>query len=320
MKPVAVILVNWNGWKDTCECVDSFSFAGNEVKIFIVDNNSQDGSVQQLEKYALEKNLSFQILDFDSLKENFDASFSLTIIPNSRNDGFAKANNLVLKFIYGTGLFDYAWLLNNDTVITADSLSALLAGAQDHKDSDFFGSVILDYYLQDTIQSCGVHHHKYLGVSQLFLKGQRWSEIKGNGSLNRPGHGYQHGAGLFVRLSSLPQTGLMDETFFLYSEEADWQIRGQKNGCLNRLCFKSVIYHKGSMSTAGRKHFFFFHYNRSAILMTRKNFGFLPSLTSAFSLLLITMVRSRLDMRSVSAGVKGIVQGWRTRFIKGTML
>jgi len=103
----------------------------------------------------------------------------------------------------------------------------------------------------------------------------------------------------------------MDEIFFLYSEEADWQFRAKRKGLSNVLSLKSIIYHKGSMSTSGKKDIFFYNYNRSAILLTRKNFGGIASLTSTLSLIVITMVRSKFSYKSFVAGIKGIYAGWK---------
>ncbi|HTQ27848.1 MAG TPA: hypothetical protein VMI35_06955, partial [Puia sp.] len=67
---------------------------------------------------------------------------------------------------------------------------------------------------------------------------------------------------------------------------------------------------------AGKKHLFFFNYNRSAILLTRKNFSRLAALTATLSLCIITAVRARLNIKSLAAGIRGIVTGWRTRIVK----
>jgi len=316
MKNVAIILINWNGWKDTCECLSSFLLLPEQAHFFIVDNNSSDSSVTHLEQFAKEKNISYRVLAFPELKQKFDKNTNLTIIPNTVNAGFARATNRVLQFVLQKEEFDYAWLLNNDTIVNKSTLPALLEDAAVNPGVTFWGSVILEYAFPDTVQSCGVHHHKYLGVSKLFLKGKRWDTINNSTRLKKTRNDYQNGASLFIKLSSLKSLGLMDEIFFLYSEEADWQLRAYKKGFSNKLSEKSIVYHKGSVSTLSRKHIFFFHYNCSAVLLTRKNFGVLASFTSTLALIIITVLRSRLHFKSILSGINGIINGWKIKIAR----
>jgi len=77
------------------------------------------------------------------------------------------------------------------------------------------------------------------------------------------------------------------------------------------MAWKSVIYHKGTVSTAGRKHLFFYHYNRSAIILTRKNFGRIAALTATISLTGVTILRSKFQLKESLYGLKGIFSGWQ---------
>jgi len=196
-------------------------------------------------------------------------------------------------------------------VVKKDSLLQMQQHLENEPGTAFCGSVLLDYYKPELVQCCGVNYYKYLGVSKLYLKNQRWSDVENSlaGSAH-PAPYYQIGASILVDMNKLKEIGLMDEIFFIYSEEADWQTRGRKLGYANSLAWKSIIYHKGNVSTAGRKHVFFFHYNRSAIIMNRKNFGLLPSLTASFFLVAVTIIRSKFVWKSIRFGIKGIFAGW----------
>lgn len=316
MKQTAIIIVNWNGWKDTKECLESFDMPLTDAHFFIVDNASTDDSLSHLEAYFMTKAISYCICTDRTLAVACDLSQKITLIANRHNQGFAGANNLVLKFLLPRQDFSRAWMLNNDTIVTGDSLRELHKAMDTYERTAFCGSVILDYNQPELIQCCGVNHYAYLGISKLYLKNKKWNSVKNVIALEQARQHYQNGASLLVDLSSLREIGLMDEMFFLYSEEADWQLRAAKFRFENRLAWKSIIYHKGSMSTAGKKHLFFFNYNRSAILLTRKNFSRLAALTATLSLCIITAVRARLNIKSLAAGIRGIVTGWRTRIVK----
>jgi GT2 family glycosyltransferase len=309
MEPTAVIIVNWNGWKDTIECLESFSFAWENLHFFIVDNASTDGSVERLIQFCKTNNIVHKVALPENLSSPIPAMCKVTIVKNNYNAGFARANNLVLKFILPLRQFNYAWLLNNDTIVRRESLLHLQEKFSSDASLAFCGSVLLDYYDQQLVQCAGVNHFKYLGVSKLFLKNTQWSSTQLDPQLSSSKQTYQNGASLLVDVDKLNAIGLLDEDYFLYSEEADWQIRAGEKGFHTALAEKSVVYHKGSVSTNDKKHVFFYHYNRSAILLTRKHFGALATLTASFSLLVVTLIRSRFKPSSFGYGLKGIYNG-----------
>lgn len=314
MPETAIIIVNWNGWKDTIECLSSFIHPLPGAHFFIIDNASSDNSIAELRSFFDSTSVSYTYCTVDTLTTGFNAGKQVTLISNHSNQGFAGANNAVLKFLIPLKHYQYAWLLNNDTTVVADSLPKLISKIQTNAAIAFCGSVLLDYTTPQLVQCCGVRHFKYLGVSKLFLKNEEWAAIKNN-IPPMPGNiFYQNGASLLTDISKLEQIGLMDERFFLYSEEADWQLRAKQISYTNTTATESVVYHKGSMSTAGKKYIFFYNYNRSAIFMTRKNFGIFASLTATASLLLITIIRAKLNAKSVVHGIKGLYMGWKIAF------
>ncbi len=107
--------------------------------------------------------------------------------------------------------------------------------------------------------------------------------------------------------------GLMDERFFLYSEEHDWQVRGLQHGYRTRLCAKSIVHHKGSMSTDSSKHLFFYYYCKSSVLFSRKHHAGVTAIISSAALLMITMLRTKLKVKSLKWALKGIMEAWRIK-------
>jgi GT2 family glycosyltransferase len=311
MQETAIVIINWNGWKDTVECLSSFEWPVADVHFFILDNLSTDDSVVRLENYLTGRSISYSRCGQDELGLRDDTGYPVTLVLNSANQGFAGGNNVILRYLLRTDRFSHAWLLNNDTVVKKDSLAQMLKYMEGYPRMAFCGSVVLDYYKPELIQCCGVNYYRYLGVSKLYLKDRIWmgvtpSELQAGDTSTR----YQIGASLLADMEKLRHVGLMDEIFFMYSEEADWQIRAKSLGYGNGLAPESIIYHKGNVSTVNKKHLFFYHYNRSAIILTRKNFGLFATLTATFSLAGITAIRSRFALKAMWYGLKGMAGGW----------
>src|SRR5689334_2050484 len=92
---VTIVIVNWNGFKDTVECINSLmKIDYSNFDIIVVDNGSSDN-------------------ESDKLKSKFS---NIMIISLKRNLGFAIANNVGIRIALNRGS-DYVLLLNNDTVV-----------------------------------------------------------------------------------------------------------------------------------------------------------------------------------------------------------
>ena len=317
MEKTAIIIINWNGWQDTIECLNSFEWPVESAHFFILDNLSSDDSVIRLENYLRERSIPYRLCKPDELDGDARGNHSVTLVQNPLNQGFGGGNNVILRYLLRVGRYRYAWLLNNDTVITNESLPQMEQYLEGNPGLAFCGSVLLDYYRPELIQCCGVNYYRYLGVSKLYLKDRVWKELNPSELMVKdPSTAYQIGASLLVDLEKVGNIGLMDEVFFMYSEEADWQIRAKSFGYGNGFAPKSIIYHKGSVSTGNKKYLFFYHYNRSAIILTRKNFGLLAACTSTVALIGVTAIRSKLAFKALWYGFKGIGAGWGTHIEK----
>lgn len=311
MQKTAIIIINWNGWKDTIECLGSFAWPVADAHFFILDNLSQDDSVLRLKEWLDSRSISCRSCGPDDLDSADAGDHAVTLVANPSNQGFAGGNNVILRHLERTDRFAYAWMLNNDTVVRPDSLPQLIRYLEDHPGMAFCGSVLLDYRHPELIQCCSVNYYRWLGVSKLHLKDVAWEGSDASLPLNDPATMYQIGASLLVDMEKIRRIGLMDETFFMYSEEADWQIRAGKMGYTNGWAPQSIVYHKGNVSTAGKRHVFFYHYNRSSMILTRKNFGILPAISATIALAGITAIRSRCGPKAMWYGLKGLAAGWR---------
>ena len=303
----AIIIINWNNGIDTVQCIKSVLHY-TQAQIWVIDNFSDDDSISYMKREMEAQSIQYLVIKPEVLQSVNSVSEKVIIVENYSNAGFAGANNLVLNYVKHIPKYKYAWLLNNDAVAEQNALPHLITTINQASHIAFAGSVILDYYNRSLIQCCGVAYYKNLGVGKLILKDEIWndkllSEIPYNKIA------FQHGASLLVKTNLLHQIGVMDERFFLYSEEHDWQLTAMEKGYTHLLSSKSIVYHKGSMSTNNKKHLFFYYYNRSAIYFTKKHYGWFKAILVTMMLAGISLIRTRAYIKSLFWAFKGLWEG-----------
>ena len=272
---VCIILVNYNGWQDTLECVNSlFSINYPDFLLIIVDNSSTDNSAQQLiskleEKVSLLKTAAKTSFDTyasvklkcytqDEVEQKKYLSTPLdtiTLILANVNLGFAGGNNLGTTFAMADDSISFFWYLNNDTVVDKNALSALVGYYKKNfnfntNNIGIVGSKLKYYHNPKTIQAIGGLYNKWsastkhIGANQIDL-GQFDNEDK-TSSMD-----YIVGASMLVSKEFIKQVGLMNPEYFLYFEEIDWVTRGKVQGFRIGYSAQSIIYHKEGQSTGG---------------------------------------------------------------------
>lgn len=304
-----ILILNWNNGADTLLCLESV-LALPGVRIAILDNHSTDDSVALIARYLEGHRIEHRQYWLQDVKDSACMDVPVSLFTSAANLGFAGGNNLLLRLLQQEGKTAYAWLLNNDAIAAPGALQALHEAMEKDAKIAFAGSVILDYGQRDRVQCCGVRYYKYFGVAKLLFKDRRWDSITAEELRDAP-IDFQNGASLLVRMAALSAIGLMDERFFLYAEEHDWQYRARALGYRDVLAAGSLVYHKGSMSTNSRKYLFFYYYSKSSVLFSRKHHSFAVALCASILLLGITLIRTRLHLKSLRWALKGMSEAWR---------
>ncbi|MBU3820658.1 glycosyltransferase family 2 protein [Flavobacteriaceae bacterium XHP0103] len=308
---VYIILVNYKSWNDTIECLESvLKSSYQNFQIIIVDNSPTDESIHQLSAWNLGEfeNIStnFEELVFpleskplpnilvseEDLKKGEVFDQKILIVKARENKGFSAANNIALKYVKNVADNEARiWLLNNDTVVPKNTLSQLLFETYKTKRPGIVGSMLLEYYEPNEIQAIGGKYNPWIGRIKLVGKGKRKN-------LKKVKYDYPIGASMFLTFNFLKDVGLMEESYFLYFEEYDWVIRGNKEGYTSYVLLDTIVYHKGGSSTEGSTSKIVDFYGiRSKILFTRKFFPFLlPLLYLSFTVFLFNRIsRRQLD-------------------------
>lgn len=232
----AIIILNYNGLKETLECLESIRKLKKdklETEIIMIDNNSTDGSPEALAKI---KDINF--------------------IQNDRNLGFSAGNNIGIKQALKINS-DLVLIVNNDTIVDSDLLINLTKAS---KSFDIISSKI--YFAK------GFEFHKNLYKKEelgkvIWFAGAiiDWDNILGKhigvdevdkGQFSKPQEvDFATGACMLVKREVFEKIGYFDERYFLYLEDMDFCVRAK------RLSFKigyepsAVIWHKNAASTGG---------------------------------------------------------------------
>jgi GT2 family glycosyltransferase len=242
---VIIIILNWNGWQDTIECVESCRKLSYEnFRILIVDNGSTDGSEA-------------------ILRGRFP---DIGFIQTDSNLGFAGGNNVGIRYALEQGA-DYVWLLNNDTIVDPEALTELVRSAGIDAAAGIVGSKI--YY--------------YNEPNKIWFAGGMWRQIKSyarHRGVNEEDTGqyddicevdYISGCSLMIRSQVVREIGVMPEDYFLYWEEVDWNARAVARGWKILYVPKSVVWHKVSSSIGEDSPLHYRYSIRNALLFFQRH-------------------------------------------------
>lgn len=269
---VYIIIVNWNGWADTLECLSTvFRSTYPDFRVIVCDNGSCDDSVARITGWgagalrypvsgspfgdlmvATDRHIRTVIVpadqDFSSWAAKDD--WDLLVVAIGSNLGFAAGNNVGMRIALALGDCSYVWLLNNDTVVDPQALSAMVHRMEAISRAGMCGSRIHYYHESDKIWALGGgHFRKLIARSENIGLGRDISDgnLMDTEAVERVME-YPAGASMLVREAYLREVGLMDEGYFLYCEEPDWVMRGAGRFTL-AYARDSIVYHKVAAST-----------------------------------------------------------------------
>lgn len=272
MKPnITIIILNWNGWIDTIECLESiYQIDYPNYNVILVDNGSEDDSIQKIRDFCkgelIIKSKFFQYSPDNkpiNLKEYSKKEIEIgyydkkqfkvkdtILLKNEVNQGFTEGNNIGIRFTMKAFNPGYILLLNNDTVVEKDFLLHLVDFA--NKTQSTILQPKIKYYEDLTLQSTGI---KLDFFGFILCRGDH--EIDSNQYDMDTCEKFFYAAGACLLLKKEFLNCIDDEYFdkklFAYYEDMDicWQAR--LLGFKIEYCPNSICYHKGSQSTGGKQ-------------------------------------------------------------------
>ncbi|NNM94820.1 MAG: glycosyltransferase [Bacteroidia bacterium] len=267
MLKLSVIIVNYNVQHFLEQALHSVTKAlkGITGEIWVVDNNSVDGSV-------------------DMVKEKFP---DVKLIENKRNSGFSAANNQAIKKAAG----EYVLLLNPDTVVEEESFAKMIAFMDNHPDAGALGVKMMNgkgEFLPESkraLPTPSVAFYKIFGLSALFPRSRRFGRYH---LAYLPADAVNEvdilsGACMLIRKAVLDKTGLLDESFFMYGEDIDLSYRITQAGYKNYYFPETrIIHYKGESTKKRSANYVLVFYNAMRIFAQKHYSGRNAKLFAAF--------------------------------------
>lgn len=293
---VTILLLNYNGWEDAIECLESvYKITYPNWELILVDNGSVDGSVTKIKEWAAgEIPVESKSFEYDAERkpiEGIEELFydeeearvkvlkkvkewdslpphqKLSILRIEKNRGFTGGNNIGIEYILEERKTDYILLLSNDTVVDKEFLDELVkVGGSDEK-IGVVGPTVYHYDRQNRIQSAGAKIYWNKGIVNIL----RSNEINGGQFDKIVDVDYVAGCALLAKKELFEKIGYLNIEYFAYWEETDWCIRAHKAGYTVLCVPKAKIWHKGSSTTKKTSGFVEYHMTRNMFWFMRQH-------------------------------------------------
>lgn len=252
---VSIIIVNYKKYEDVFACVESIRKSETELSynIIIVDNCSPNDSFSRLQQIADDE--------------------TVLLLKSEENKGYCAGNNVGIKFAMENFSPEYIWILNPDTLVDKNAMQNLYAYAETKSDLGILGCRLVYYPDTQYLQALGGGDFK----------------IQKNGLLAPGGHIYHLcssdtmlpseikldliiGASMFIPRRVFQKCGLMDERFYLYSDENEFCLRTAKFGFNHYAISSATVYHKEGWRQNAQKLLAVYYTKRNSLIMTKELF------------------------------------------------
>lgn len=271
---VSIILLNWNGWKDTVECLESlYQITYPNYRVIVVDNHSGDDSLQKIREYCqgnIEVNSAFitydrgnkplKLVEYDESDGEYEkgdrkiepSNKTLVLIKSKVNHGFSGGNNIGIRYALGNCDPKYVLLLNNDTVVDKDFLNGMVETSEKDEKIAACGPKILFYDMDgntDVVAFLGgkidwSRYPGYFHLGEYFTDNPEYM----TGTMESD---WLTGTAIMLRTGAMPMSYL-DERYFFGCEDVDLCIRLTNTGYRVVTAMDSRIWHKCAVSRRKR--------------------------------------------------------------------
>lgn len=240
---VSIITVNYNNTAVTCELLASLQHISYpRLEVIVVDNASTEDPTRDI------------IYRFPTVK----------VIRSEENRGFAGGNNLGIQAAAG----NYLFLVNNDTEFTEGLIEGLLEVFATYPDAGVASPKFHYFFHKGTIEYAGYHAVDIFTGRNSMIGCREKDQGQYDAVCATP---YAHGGAMMISREALDKVGLMPELYFLYYEEFDWCEQFRRKGYKIYYQYKSLIYHKESMTTGKNSPLKTYYITRNRILFMRRN-------------------------------------------------
>ena len=334
---VAIVVLNWNGWNDTVECLEALQqLEYPDYRIIAIDNGSSDASVARIQQWArgelpvasalvhydtsskpvcLAEYTSVQaevggVAELEAALERAPSGRALVLVTIGTNQGFAAGNNVGLRYALACG-FPYVLLVNNDVMVDRDVLSQLVSCLEGRPTWAGVAPKVLQrsdpgrvLYAGGTLrlwQARAVHRGRFTP------DGPRWCGTRTTEHLSAC-------CALF-RTSFLRDAGLLDEAFFFGQEDVALSCVARERGWQLGVQLDAKVVHNEGRSLESRPAASVYYYAKYRLLLLTKHGSRLQVLVGFLFLGLSRLVKFALALlRGRSHLIKAEIRGYRDFF------
>jgi GT2 family glycosyltransferase len=332
---VALVIVNWNSWWDTLECLESvFSLDYPEYLTVLVDNGSTNDSIQRIQQWYKNKKAAasgrgFLYISAESkegrlsfMEKRLAALPScrrLVLIDTRKNLGFAEGNNIAFHYLLKSSWkADFFFLLNNDAMIEKTCFRHAVALAEQSQ-AGVIGASILNSEGRKVLFSGDWRRPEFFYMKFRERKKEQLGDSPSIQAL---------GSGMLIRREALQaherQYGyFFNCRLFMYGEETEFCLHLLKLGYKIYVSRRAIVYHKESRSVSSteRKPMQLYYMTRNTIAIVRSTFS---SGWRIFFHLIYAPIRLRLALSLLFQGyakeamaiLQGIQDGYGNHFGK----
>lgn len=286
---LSFITICYNGFRDTCELIESLyaNIRSVSFEIIVVDNASREDEASKISRQYP----------------------SVVSIRSNENKGFSGGNNIGIRAAKG----NYLFLINNDTYIESDTIGYLIERLESRPEIGGVSPKIRFAFPPQNIQFAG-----FTPLSRITLRNHMLGfGCPDNGAFDTPHPTpYLHGAAMLLKRAVIEKAGMMPELFFLYYEELDWSASMTRAGYVLWYEPRCTVFHKESQSTGQLSKLRTYYLTRNRLLYARRNLKgsdrilsvLYQSIIAAGTNSLLYALKGRLDLvkaigRGVSSGL-----------------
>ena len=241
---ISFITISYNGYKDTCELIESLqtNIRSVEYEIIVVDNASREDEAAKIQ-------------------ERYPTVIS---IRSNENKGFSGGNNIGIKAAKGKYLF----FINNDTYLKSDQIGCLVERLESRPEIGGVSPKIRFAFPPQNVQFAG-----FTPLTSITLRNESIGfgcpdDEKFNAPHSTP---YLHGAAMMIKREVIDKASMMPEIFFLYSEELDWSTSMTRAGYELWYEPRCTVFHKESQSTGQLSELRTYYLTRNRLLYAWRN-------------------------------------------------
>jgi GT2 family glycosyltransferase len=249
-----IILLNYNNWQDTLDCVKSLKASEvSEANILIIENFSSDDSYMKLSK------------EFPLIK----------ILRMEKNLGFTGGNNVGIKYAV-ENKYEYAILLNNDTIVESSDTFKILIEEMDKNKYATLGTGRIYYYPQkELIWYDGGQLIRYRGMATHTNYRMNRNNTKLNDNLRKTN--FVSGCYMCIRLKDITTLGYLNEKIFIYLDDVEYSARAIKKNMKILYIPRAAIYHKAKGENKRTPRMVYYSI-RNRRLVINLHFGFIAKI------------------------------------------